>query len=346
MNAARHEPRGLRLTAAAAVLAAAALALAWPLAAPGAEADEAPPAGERVRLGDDKAADEYDLYRLPDGCRLPDGSFSELAIVGHQKRRLETINARLGTRLRAAETPHFLFFSDADGRTTARFTAWGEALYDSLREQFGLPKRERVWHGKCVVLLFRNRAEFDAYARTFDRHDAAQAGAYFAVEGHGPDGPQLVHMCFPLDRRDERRLQELFAHEGTHAFFELYRAPGRLPLWLHEGLAEYMTTVNDRALRASKWPAAARAARSPASLQRLFAREAGEEMTLDEYAVAFTLVDFLLDAGRERFKQFVDALKDGRPQNAALAAAYGFDLRELEVRWREHALRRGPPEGR
>jgi len=75
-----------------------------------------------------------------------------------------------------------------------------------------------------------------------DGNDASRAGAYFAWESRAPTEPQLVHICIPLDTRDPRRLQELFAHEGTHAFFQLYRKVVNLPLWLHEGLA--MVTVD------------------------------------------------------------------------------------------------------
>jgi len=236
-----------------------------------------------------------------------------------------------------SETRHYLVFSDADSAVTTRFRDWSEALYESLLRQFGLSERTRVWDGKCVLILFNGRRAFERYAKVFDGHDARRAGAYFAVEDHGPGLPHLVHICFPLDTIDVRRQQELFAHEGTHAFFELYKTPGRLPLWLHEGLAEYMTTVNDRALRAAKWPPAARVAARVKPIAPLLAAEAGDDLSLEEYSVAFTLVDFLLAEGRPKFKVFIDALKEGKQQDAALREAYGFGLADLERRWRGHA---------
>jgi hypothetical protein len=44
-------------------------------------------------------------------------------------------------------------------------------------------------------------------------------------------------------------------------------------------------------------------------------------------------VDFLLTAGKPKFKKFIDLLKDGKPQEEALQEAYGFGLAELERRW-------------
>jgi hypothetical protein len=282
------------------------------------------------------------LYSLPEDYRGPLGTFNQATLVAHQKTRLGAINTRLSLPLRMSETGHYLLFSDADSATTTRFAAWSEALYESLLKQFGLSQRTRVWDGKCVVILFRRRRAFERYADTFDGHDARTAGAYFAVEDHGPGLPHLVHLCFPLDTRDVRRQQELLAHEGTHAFFELYKTPGRLPLWLHEGLAEYMTTVNDRALGPPKRLRATRVAAAGKPIAPLFDAKPGQDLSRDQYDVALTLVDFLLAEGRPTFKTFIDGLKDGADQAAALQKAYGFDFAELERRWRKH-LRRTPP---
>ncbi len=283
------------------------------------------------------------LYSLPADWRTASGGIDQKAIVAHQKKRLKTINKALGTDLQMAETRHYLIFSDAGRRVSLNFLRWSEALYRNLLKQFALSASERVWDGKCVLILFRHRRRFEAYAKRFDGMMAAsRAGAYFGIEAHGPDGPSLVHICIPIETDAPRRLQELFAHEGTHAFFELYKTQGRLPLWLHEGLAEYMTTVNDKALRPQKWEPAERIARSGRSIRAIFQVPMGGLLTLGQYRVALTLVDFLLAAGRRHFKTFVENLKDGMPQEEALRKAYGFGLRDLERRWRIYVRHASP----
>ena len=283
-----------------------------------------------------------DIYLLPDDYRAADGTVDQAALVADQKRRIETINRLLGVKLEMVETTHYLLFSDADPRVTAQFAGWSEALYRSLLEQFALPAVARVWDGKCVLVLFGARRHYEAYARRFDGHQTVRAGAYFAVEKHGEGEPSLVHLCVPIEDSDTRRLQELFAHEGTHAFFELYKTPGRLPLWVHEGLAEYMTTVNDPSLRPAKWAPALGVARSRAPIDDVFQAPVGADLTLPQYGVAFTLVDCLLTAGRPKFKAFIDGLKDGQTAEAALQAAYGFGLEELAGRWRLYVSRGKP----
>jgi hypothetical protein len=295
--------------------------------------------GKAARAGSDP-------FLLPADYRNPDGSFNEEAITAQQKKRLDAINARLHTRLQMAETPHYLLFSDADAAMTAQFVQWSEALYGSLCAQFGINPKERIWDGKCILLLFRSRPKFVAFARVFDENNVGDAGAFFAWEHYGPGEPECVHISIPLDERDPRRLQELFAHEGTHAFVQLYHKARDLPLWLHEGVAEYMTVVNDPTLRKAKSADAIAAARAGTPLDRLFKAATGDAFKIEEYSIAFTMVDYLQQAGRANFKKFITLLKDGEDQEAALKSAYGFDTEELARRWRAFLTRPGVLKGR
>jgi len=128
--------------------------------------------------------------------------------------------------------------------------------------------------------------------------------------------------------------QELFAHEGTHAFFQLYKKPVDLPLWLHEGLAEFMTVVNDKGLRSQKQSWAKVYAQRGTPIGGILTRQAAQGLQYPEYNVSYTLVDFLVAAGRAKFKKFVDNLKDGKDQETALKDAYGWTLDDLQRRWR------------
>ncbi len=339
-----------RLRRLAWLLPAALATLAWVLpASPAAAAGEAveqvepaveaPPGGREEHVVVETGEHPFEAWRLPEDWRHPDGTFNQEALVAQQRKRLDALNQRLETDFRLTETAHYLIFSDAGERTDRLFATWSEALYEALRRQFRIGPKERVWDGKCVLMLFERRKTFVAHARVFDRFGASRAGAYFAVETASPDYPQLVHICIPLGRHDPRRLQELFAHEGTHAFFQLYKRPVDLPLWLHEGLAEFMTVVNDQSLKARKQSFAILHARRGTKLKGLFGRSAEAGLRYAEYSVAYTLVDFLMAAGRPKFKRFVDALKAGKDQEAALQEAYGWDLAELERRWRVYAVK-------
>ncbi len=303
---------------------------------------EPPPPVDEERLGS-STPEGIRLYGLPDPWRTASGGIDQGAIVDHQKKRLKAINDALGLDLQMAETPHYLIFSNAPPAVSRRFVQWSEALYRNLTKQFALSSSERVWDGKCILILFRYRRQFESYARRYDgMMSPGRAGAYFGIEGHGKGAPNLTHICIPLDTDDPRRLQELFAHEGTHAFFELYKTQGNLPLWLHEGLAEFMTTINDRELRPAKWEPAKRVGQSGRSIRSMFETPMGGMLSVTQYRVALTVVEFMLKAGRKKFKRFVDALKDGVPQEKALKDAYGWSLGEMEARWRIYVTRAAP----
>jgi len=312
-------------------------ALPPPAASPGTpeKAGGDKPAGAKALKGHvraDRAG--LEAFRLPPDYLNDDKTFNQEAILAQQKRRLDAINEKLGMKLRLAETPHYLVFSDADAAMTSQFVRWSETLYASLGAQFGIDPQERVWDGKCILIVFRSRSKFQEFARVFDENNAADAGAFFAWEHYEAGMPECVHIGIPLDERDPKRLQELFAHEGTHAFFQLYHKPVDLPLWLNEGLAEYMTVVNDANLRSPKMAPAVAAARAGTTIQPLLRAATGDDLKIQEYSVAFSLVDYLQQAGKAKFRKFITLLKDGKDQNAAMKAAYGFDTAGLAERWR------------
>jgi hypothetical protein len=313
-----------------AILALAAMAglWAWPVGAAAGPSDAGTPVP-----ADKAAASEFEGFPLPADYKNADGTFNQDAIVAQQKKRLATIRRKLLVPFVMAETPHYLIFTSADADITDRFVRWSEALYADLGRRFGIDPAERIWDGKCLLLVFNHLTTFQNYARTFDRHDVAGAGAYFVWENNPPDKPQLVHLCIPEADQDPRRLRELFIHEATHAFFQLYKKAATLPLWLHEGLAEYMTVANDGTLGPKKLSRALNLSRQQANLKPIFHVTPEKGFSLSEYSVAYSLVEFLLSSGRPQFKAFIDALKEGQDQDAALKAAYGFDTSGLVSRW-------------
>ena len=296
--------------------------------------DEGATGGKGVIINAESAV--YEAWRLPENFKSPNGSINEVSLVAQQKKRLDVMNEKLSARFKLIETTHYLIFSDAPAAVTTSFKGMCEALYANLRKQFAIGESERIWDGKCILVLFGTRDVFLKYAKTFDGHDAAAAGAYFAWECNDPKLPQLVHICIPTDKGGPKRLEELFAHEGTHAFFQLYKKPVMLPLWLHEGLAEYMTVVNDPALKPKKEAWAIYLARKGADIHDVLTSPPGAGFTWPAYNVSYTLVDFLLSGvgWNAKFKKFVELLKAGKNQDEAITEAYGFSIADLQERWR------------
>jgi len=285
-------------------------------------------------------------FPLPKTCFNPNGSFNQEAIVLEQKKRPAVIGQKLGSQFDVAETEHYLLFSDADHEITTAFRQWCEPLYANLQRLLSMDPKERVWDGKCIVLLFKSRPEFLDYATTYDNLDAGRWQAYYQAENSSPAYPVCMHLCFPAGALPAKALQDLFAHEGTHTFFRSYKGRVRLPLWLEEGLGEYMMVYNDAALRPAKRAPAQAAAIAGRSVAELLEYPSSAVLTHEEYSMCYTLVDFLFSVSGPRTKTFIEALKRKAPQDSALQTSFGFNLVGLQDRWRRSLGAEAPPKRR
>jgi len=278
------------------------------------------------------------LLMLRGPCFNPDGSLNQEGIIEFQKKRLDTINKGSSLRLSLTETPHFLIFSNADAATTGLHTKWCELLYNNLCDQFGIDRKERVWDGKCILLLFLTRLNFLDYGDRFDNGSATASDGYFVWENLEPHDkmPQLAHICLFVEGHSPARMRCILAHEGTHAFFALFHRGQTLPTWLDEGLAEYMTVVNDPSLGPEKWMSAKGTVNQGISPDDILAESRNAPvLTAEGYAAAYTMVDCLLKAGGSKFKQFVILLKEGKDQDTAMQTVYGYDRAGFRTRWQK-----------
>lgn len=272
------------------------------------------------------------------GRELPE--FDQGAIVAGQRERLEGIGRKIGVRLHAAESDNFLLFSDLDSRVRDGILVWLEDFRVKVMRTLGVGERDRLWDGKCLVLVFSNQELLQRYGAAFDRHAVGKSRGYFALEARMSDGPRLVHIATYQDLEEGNRgLREVLVHEATHAVVELQGESGELPLWVHEGLAELLVVTVDptqRALRQER--AYNRASRAPyASIEGVLTKRFSPS-DVEDYAVSFSLIEVLHRRSAAKLREFVDLLKGGSDAATALRESYGLTFAELERLWRGHVL--------
>jgi hypothetical protein len=288
-------------------------------------------------------------FVVPRTCLNVDGAVNQDLVAEGQKKRLDVINRSLNMRLALSETPHFLIFSESNTAVTAEFVKGCELLYWNLCDQFGLDRKERVWDGKCILLLFEGRPGFSAYAERFDGLAVDGVRGYCSWEMRRPvqTMPQLVHISLFLQGNPPREMRGIFAHECTHAFLDLFVRGERLPRWLDEGLAMYMMTINDPALASDYW-SRAKAVNSPGySPSALLGDKSFKTPTWDDYTVAYTLVDCLLKGGgAQKFRQMLVLLKEGKDPDTALKKVFGYDSTGFAKYWNAYMARARPPKPR
>lgn len=279
-----------------------------------------------------------------DADKLPE--FDQAEIIRGQLGRLEKIKQDLRLVLVTSESDHFILFSDLDTRVRRAILDWLEDLRTKLSDKFGLDAKARLWDGKCLVLVFARQEFLADFARKFDNHNAQRPRGYFVLESRTAKGPRLVHIAAyqPVNGGNEA-LQEVLVHETTHAIIELYQKSAEIPLWVHEGLAEYMTTLINPALRVKKAAEAHRvASATPYEPIRDLFNSRFSAANMAAYSISITLVECLQSIDAGGVMKLVTFIKQGVEPEAALGKAYpGLNYEELERRWQRFVLRNYRP---
>jgi hypothetical protein len=272
--------------------------------------------------------------------------FDQEAVLAGQRARLDLIRREVNVRAYLAESDNFLLIADLDVRVRGAILRWLEELRSKAISHLRLPAGARLWDGKCVVVVFAEQESLATYARAFDNHEVGRSRGYFVLEARRTDEPRLVHIAtFQPIQGGNEALREVLVHETTHAIIQLYRKSVRLPLWVHEGLAEYMTVAVDPTLQETKQKRAyERAAASPYEPLGDFWTRDFPASDLEGYSLSFSLIQCMLDIRPEGVMDFVVLIKAGMEPEHALAEAFrGMTFAELERRWKLYCLKNYVP---
>jgi tetratricopeptide (TPR) repeat protein len=145
------------------------------------------------------------------------------------------------------------------------------------------------------------------------------------------------------DKRDRdsmlSRLREQVYHEYTHALIHTITGGARVPVWLHEGLAQYAEDQSAPSAEENLRLAALALHGDLPSMSRLaapFAGMADSGQASLAYLQSKLFVRYLIDhEGLSRIRKLLDLLADGTPTGKAAGSAFGRPLEELESQWRE-----------
>jgi tetratricopeptide (TPR) repeat protein len=228
-------------------------------------------------------------------------------------------------------TANFTLFSSAGEKDTRQVGADLERLRDALAQLapgLALQSPTPTW-----IFVFRNAAALQPYLRLY-QGSPTTAGGYFLSTG------QANYVA--VDGNPRGNQTGIIYHEYLH--YLARNNYGDLPLWLHEGLAEYYSTfkvTKDEAqiglpmaehvfwLRKHDW----------IPLAQLFAAEQGSQEYNETsrrgayYAESWVLAHYLLNGSPERHRQVVELLaltKTGTPGKAAFQKVFGSDPSTLE----------------
>jgi len=228
-------------------------------------------------------------------------------------------------------TANFTLFSDAGEKTVRRIGADLERLRDALAQL--TPGLTLNSPSPTYIFVFKNAAAFQPYQRTY-QGKPLDSGGYFLSRQLGN------YVAVNGDKRGDERA--IIYHEYLH--YVLRNNYASLPLWLHEGLAEYYSTfdVGKDEVRIGL-PIAEHVTwlrRNPliplASLLTLDERSPGYNESARRgafYAESWALVHYLISGNPERRLQATESLRlaqAGTPPDQIFRQAFGTDPAVLD----------------
>jgi hypothetical protein len=227
-------------------------------------------------------------------------------------------------QLVVSETHEFLVATDIAPREIAPYVANLDSMHDLLCDLYGIPRGEPVWQGKCLVVAFRQQADFQAFEQRFMKV-AAPEGIYGLC--HQFSTGRVITACHRGDEASS--FAHMLVHETSHGFNFRWLSPELLPNWLNEGIAEWVGTQvvpNARVMPIKEAQARAFMLQT-GSLGPDFFTAANIQSV--QYGIASQLVKFLLARDRRKFVQFVRGIKEGMTPEESLEAAYQGSLADL-----------------
>ncbi|MEM8834985.1 MAG: hypothetical protein AAGD00_04100 [Planctomycetota bacterium] len=230
--------------------------------------------------------------------------------------------ATIGMRLNPVETRHYLLYSDLQPAELRRWARVLDGMYDTLCTTLEIPLESRLFAGKCVIFIFRERATFLAFERGAFNYDATRAAGVCHMHGEN------VFICF-YRQDNEADFQSVLVHETVHGFMHRYRSPHRLPTWADEGLADYvaghLTPVSQEPQR--HWTVAQRYVNNGGSPMEIMNQTYRDGTWFNQYSypVSHMLVRFMLKHEPRAFKLWIDDIKRGEDWKASMADRFNVD---------------------
>lgn len=251
-------------------------------------------------------------------------SDEELARLRIERARDKFRRALPNDQSQTFEGDEFYLIGNVSWERLREIEGWAQAHASTLRRTLGAAEG-RLWKGRLAVFVLKDRFSYDEFNLVIERREAPPG-----LTGHAVVTPAFQDAYVALldvgDAPGDRpSLRVQLIQQLTAAY--LKRDGTALPEWVLQGLGLALAAKaqpSDPYLR--RMPSLAR--QSVRTLNRPEDVFADGTFSPDALGpVAYTLVDYLLDAGgAARFNEFVGALRSGQETAAAVRSTYRTDL--------------------
>lgn len=223
------------------------------------------------------------------------------------------------------ETTYFVFFTDVPVAQVGTYIANLDKMYEQLCLLFGVPSGTNLWLGKCPIICFLHAEAYQQFETQRMSNPNSQGSA--GLNHQWSDG-RVVVTCRRGD--DPQYLGVVLVHETAHGFLHRIRSSGSIPLWMNEGISDWIAAVvipQSNHIN-SRMTEALLVMRQTGTLGGNFMSEHGR---LDgwQYGVAATMTQWMLSHDSTAYRGLIMAIKEGYPWQEALELTYGLTPEQL-----------------
>ncbi|HEY1067953.1 MAG TPA: hypothetical protein VGE52_17650 [Pirellulales bacterium] len=215
------------------------------------------------------------------------------------------------------ETPHFVVYTDIAKDSVKPHVDKLEELYKTMCSMYDVPGDTQVFRGKALILAFEKQEDFKKAEIALFQNDPVWA---YGICHSFSDG-KVVVACYHGDEAGS--FDHMLVHETSHGFVHRYQTAVRLPSWVNEGMADFVAdrVVPEVAGRKQKG-AIERLKQTKSVGAEFFSRSAHIEPW--QYGVAVDLNGFLVKRNKERYVDFIHAMKEGLDWVEALQITFSL----------------------
>ena len=250
--------------------------------------------------------------------------------IEQTKRKMQEVMQTMNHRLTLFEdqSDFFLFYSDLPPKEAANWAKLLDRMYVKLCDTFGIPNDQNIFRGKCLIVVFARQADYYRYHALVNGFQAQGTAGLCVQSGDG-----FVEVTF-YRQPDPVTFARVLVHEAVHGFLHRYRSYHRITSWINEGLAEYISAslVEDQGFGESEY---ARQLDYGLRMLREHRTLGGssffhaDHISAWQYPVTQMLTGFMVQQSRTRYRDFINAIKDGKDWESAIQEDYGLSVEQL-----------------
>jgi len=228
------------------------------------------------------------------------------------------------------KSEHFIVYFTGDVKFAKEVSRKSETYYRKIASELGYQRHSGfwTWDNRVKIYIYPDRNSF-----------SRKTGQPQWSEGEA----DYTNKKISSYTWSEGFLDALLPHEITHLIFRDYVGfKGEVPLWLDEGVAQWMEPHKREAVKLAIIRLADRGKLfSLPQMMALDIRTSSDRNLVSAYYIqAISLVEFLVRKyGAARFTSFCRQLRDGKSIAESLTFAYPVSIRsieELEEKWKAY----------